>query len=503
MSTDREQSRSEISFKLSRNDWVLLVLFILTLPLVNPWIRGDGVGYYAMARAPLVQHNLDFRPDWYAGNTSFRLTKIDPVTNQIYPGEFTDTGHINNHFSIGPAILWSPFLIPVHAGVKLARALGSHVSGDGFSAPYRFAISLATALYGFLGLWLSYRLARKYVPDYWAFLATIAIWFSSSLPVYMYFNPSWSHAHSAFTVALFLWYWDLTRASRSWQQWIVLGLLGALMMNVYYVNAAVLFIPLLESIGRYLRAAQTKDWPQFGNLFVQNFTFALCVIAGFLPTLLTKKAIYGGYLKFGYKEQWFWNSPAILKVAFSSDHGLFSWTPVLLLAIIGLFFLSRIDRALASYLLVVFALYLYTIGCYESWDGISSFGNRFFVSLTPIFILGLAALFDAIARALSATGAGERPATILARIATAALILWNLGLIFQWGTHLIPARGPISWREAAYNQVAVVPEQASLTVYRYMTQRKNMMNRIEQEDVGHIKSTQPGNQPLQRPETAP
>ena len=36
-------------------------------------------------------------------------------------------------------------------------------------------------------------------------------------------------------------------------------------------------------------------------------------------------------------------------------------------------------------------------------------------------------------------------------------MLWNLGLIFQWGTHLIPARGPISFREAAYNQFAVVP----------------------------------------------
>jgi hypothetical protein len=473
------------AFRPSKYDWILLALFILTLPLVNPWIRGDGVGYYAMGRTLLIQHNLDFRPDWIAANPSFKITKVDD-NNQIFPGEYTDTGHLNNHFAIGPAILWSPFLIPVHAGVKLARALGSDVTADGFSRPYRVAISLATAFYGFLGIWLSYRLARKYVPDAWAFLAAIAVWFASSLPVYMYFNPSWSHAHAAFTVALFLWYWDLTRTSRTWAQWILLGFLGALMLNVYYVNAAVLAVPLLESIGRYLRSVQSKDWPQFARLFAQNFTFAVCLVIGFLPTLITKKIIYGGYLKFGYKEQWFWNSPAIFKVGFSSEHGLFSWTPVLLLAVIGLFFLSRIDRALASYLLVVFALYLYIIGCYEAWAGISSFGNRFFVSLTPIFVLGLAALFDGLARSLS-----ERTAAILLRTSTAVLILWNLGLIFQWGTHLIPARGPISWREAAYNQVAVVPEQASLSVYRYMTQRKSMMNRIEQEDVGHLKSTQP------------
>ena len=37
------------------------------------------------------------------------------------------------------------------------------------------------------------------------------------LPVYMYFNPSWSHAHSAFIVALFVWYWDRTRTTRTFR----------------------------------------------------------------------------------------------------------------------------------------------------------------------------------------------------------------------------------------------------------------------------------------------
>ena len=82
----------------------------------------------------------------------------------------------------------------------------------------------------------------------------------------------------------------------------------------------------------------------------------------------------------------------------------------------------------------------------------------------------------------------ERRAAFVSASATAALILWNLGLIFQWGTHLIPARGPISWRDAAYNQFAVVPVEASQTVKNYLTGRKGMMDHIEQEDVNHLKS---------------
>ena len=138
------------------------------------------------------------------------------------------------------------------------------------------------------------------------------------------------------------------------------------------------------------------------------------------------------------------------------------------------------------YSIIVSAAYLYAIGCYQNWAGVSSFGNRFFVSLTPLFVLGLAAFFDCLARAWQ-----EGRAAILASTATGILILWNLGLIFQWGTHLIPARGPISWRDAAYNQVAVVPERAVRTLKTYLTRRKQMMGNIEEEDLKQIKSQEP------------
>ncbi|MGH9741508.1 MAG: hypothetical protein ACRD51_04070, partial [Candidatus Acidiferrum sp.] len=129
----------------------LLVLFLLSLPMLNPWVRGDGVGYYSFARAPLIQHNLDFTADYQRANTSFRENRLDK-RGQPLPEFRTSTGHLQNHFTVGPAILWAPFLLAAHAGVFLARSFGSTVPADGFSAPYRIAMALGTALYGFLGL---------------------------------------------------------------------------------------------------------------------------------------------------------------------------------------------------------------------------------------------------------------------------------------------------------------------------------------------------------------
>jgi hypothetical protein len=471
--------------RLGAYDKALLLIFVLTLPLSNPWVRGDGVGYYAFGRSLLIQRNLDFSNDWLAANTSFRMGRTDPDGN-IDPEQFTRTGHLDNHFSVGPAILWAPFLITAHLAVLSYDALGGHIAADGFSEPYLVAMALGTALYGFLAIWISFRLARKYVAERWAFLASVTIWFASSLPVYMYFNPSWSHAHSAFMVALFLYYWDHTRASRTSFQWALLGLIAGLMMDVYYPNAVLLLFPLLESLALYSKNWLAKQPELFGRTFLNNLIFAGATLIAFLPTFVTKNIIYGSFLNFGYREGWIWSSPALLKVCFSAQHGLFSWTPVVFFSLVGLFFLRKTDPSLGLYSLLVFAAFLYVIGCYQDWNGLSSFGNRFFVSLTAIFVLGLSGFISYVARVVS-----ERRVVVFAPVVAAVLILWNLGLIFQWGTHLIPTRDPISWREAAYNQVAVVPVRVAGTLKRYLTGRKQLMGNIEDQDVQQLKSHHP------------
>ena len=474
--------------KISNYEKILVLIFVLSLPLINPWVRGDGVGYYAFARALLIQRNLDFRPDWRSANTSFRMGRVD-AEGQPKPDQYTPTGHLDNHFSIGPAILWSPFLVVAHLCVLSYDAvLGGRVPADGFSKPYVLTMALGTALYGFIALWISFRIARKYLAEEWAFLATLGIWFASSLPVYMYFNPSWSHAHSAFVVALFVWYWDHTRNGRSWPQWLILGVIGGLMMDVYYPNAIFLLFPLLESLAVYWHSLSRGDRRAFGGLFLQNAVFAGVVFVAFFPTLLTKKIIYGSYLNFGYREHWYWSSPALLRVSFSAEHGLFSWTPIVVLALVGLFFLARHDRNLSFISMFTCAAYIYFIGCFENWNGGSSFGSRYCIPLTVLFVIGLAGLFHSLA--LSAAPNSRRPFA-LASAATVVFVLWNFGMIFQWGTHLIPARGPISWRKAAYNQVTVVPVQMAGTLKGYLTGRKQLMRKIEDEDVRQLKSHTP------------
>jgi len=464
---------------------VLLLLLAVSLPLLNPWVRGDGVGYYAFARALLLERNLDFTADYQHANAGFREARLDSDGNPR--GIFrTSTGHLDNHFTIGPAILWAPFLLLAHGGVLLARLFGAQVSADGFSLPYLLAMAVGTLLCGFLALLISYRIACRFVAERWALLATIAIWWGSSLPVYMYFNPSWSHAHSAFTVALFFWYWLRTRESRSVSEWFWLGLIAGLALNVYYPNALVLLLLVPEAAASY-RAASEKagNAPGFARLLKSHLLFCAVVLVALLPTFLTKYAIYGGVFETGYLPitQWSWSSPWFLALLFSANHGLFSWTPILIFAVAGIFFLVPSERQVGSSVLFVLLAFYYFMASYPDWPGISSYGNRFFVSLTVFFVLGLASFLERLATLFP----GRRAAMASLTAAVCLFIVWNLGLIFQWGAHLIPARGPVSWHQVAYNQVEVVPRLALSQLEVYLFRRKKLLHQIEQRDLEELR----------------
>jgi hypothetical protein len=464
------------------NAKLLFFLFLATLPLVNPWVRGDGVGYYAYLRSVLIDHDLRFENDYLAGNQSFVLSKVD-AQGHLLPEMYTRTGYVENHFTVGPAILWAPVMIVVHSIVLLANHFGAHVPADGHSRPYLIAMAMTTACYGFLALLLAFQIARKYFDERWAFLATLGIWLASSLQVYMYFNPSWSHALSAFTVSLFLWYWDRTQLRRRAGQWVILGLLAGLMGNVYYPNIFLLMFPTVELI--YLLRADWTDSAQtrtpLPRLILNGVLFAAALIVALLPTFITRQIIYGSPFATGYPgmRTWHWTSPALLQVLFSSDHGMFSWTPILMLAAIGLFLLSNRNVLLGIGSVLTFLSFYFFIASYPDWDGLSSFGNRFFVSLTPIFILGLCALLNGFGDWIGKPSRAELSAALVIGLFS----VWNMGFIFQWGTHMVPARGRISWSEMAENQFVAVPSKLTRSVSRYFLNRKDMMQNIEQEDI--------------------
>jgi hypothetical protein len=169
-------------------------------------------------------------------------------------------------------------------------------------------------------------------------------------------------------------------------------------------------------------------------------------------------------------------------VLFASEHGLFSWTPVLLFATVGLVLFKWREPRVGTPLLAAALAFYILIACYPDWAGISSFGNRFFVSLTSLFVLGLGVFLQRAGTLFRS----QRVAVASVSLILAAFLLWNAAFMFQWGAHLIPPRGPISWSVMIRNQFEVVPRQIAGRLSDYLFHRHDLMRQIEDRDLNQM-----------------
>lgn len=430
--------------------------------LATPYVRGDGNGYYAWVASVVVDRDLELTNQYRHGDPLFRARYFDEA-GAVRPERLTATGRMEDQWAVGPAVLWSPFVV---AADVVSRVTGAE-RADGFGAVYRRVVAAGTMLYALAGLWLSVQAAvRMGVSRAGAWIAAAALWLGSSLVVYTYGLPFHVHALAAFTVAWFLWY-GVTRGPRltTWQ-WAVWGALGGLMTITYHLDALFGLVTLGPAIAGW-RAGER------GRLAVGLAAGAVAAVVAAAPHLLAKAVVYGSPLTTGYQDQFFWLEPRLVAVAFSSQHGLITWTPIVALAVAGMFRLAPRQPPM-RWMLVACAVFYVVVACYQNWHGLSSFGNRFFLSCLLPWVAGLGAVVDA-AR-VRGRGAAWACAGVLV-----VLVAWNLGLAVQWATKMIPSRGPVDLRVVAAQQWDV-PARVWSLAGRYAGRRDALLNDIEARD---------------------
>jgi hypothetical protein len=159
-------------------------------------------------------------------------------------------------------------------------------------------------------------------------------------------------------------------------------------------------------------------------------------IVVFSPQLYFWKVVRGGWLAMpagAHGAQW--TSPALGDVLFSPDRGLFSWTPLLLLAVLGLIPFARRHPRLGALLLAAFVLQIY-INATVEWFG-HGFGARRFANCTLIFAIGLAALLRWMK---------QRPALAPALVVGALVVLNGFFMLGVQSSRLPPS-GAIPFQE--------------------------------------------------------
>ena len=442
---------------------ILVLLYLFLLPFLNPWVRGDGVPCYAYIRSVIIDGDLQFANEFY--NTDMkRLLNWDKKV-------VTKTGHIPNEHQIGTAIFWIPFFLAGHVMAFILNFFGAKVFMDGFSYPYTVSCAFGSSLYGFLGLLLIYSLCRQYFSASVSLISVISTWLASSFVFYMYLRPIHYHAISIFTVSLFMYFWWKTRYNRTLKQWILLGVIAGLMIQVRFIDA-IFFIVLLMELYELIRIKKYSH-----NYIIGIVLFALSIFIIIIPHFIVRNIIDGSFFRHGYEGHKFYlANPQILSTLFSSAHGLFSWTPILLFSTIGIFLFLKKDKVLAVSLILSFLIMFYLTACWVEWWAGSSFGNRFFCEFAMMFAIGLASMVNYV----------MEKSKISVKIISGLcvfLIIWNFLFMYQFAAGLIPREDYISWKKMLYNQVCIVPGKITVELKDYLFNKRNYLHKLEIEDT--------------------
>jgi len=462
-----------------RGLWALVLVFLISLPAVTTRINAsDEIQFFSWLPSWTFDRDADFDNEYRyffnagpGSNPGFAATFLD-ATNEA--------GRRPNFAPIGSALLWLPFYAAGHVVAGISGA-----ATDGFSHPYIAAVAYGSAIYGLLALLLSAGIVRHLIGRS-GLAASVVVWLGTPLIFYMYVAPGFAHACSAFAVALFIRVWLHVRDRWNLSGIVALGLCAALLAMVREQDAFFALGPALDfaywSWRRLRRSVPSTArasvlWTVTGRTIAGTVAFLLA----YTPQLMAYQALNGAWRpddKVARKMTW--TSPHFFEVLLSPEHGLFLWTPLAVFAIAGLVWLAAGGLAttgrgphreahpdvawIASLMLLMVALQVYVSGSVESWTVAGAFGQRRFVALTPLLALGLAAL------APPPGAAWPRRSAVYAL--AVVLIWWNLGLMAQFGLHLMD-RQRLSLAHNARVSFVELPRLAPAIAVRYLTDRES------------------------------
>ena len=465
----------------TRQRWIgaIVAFWILSLPVwhqVGARVSGEGIAYYVYLRSAVFDRDLDFSNEYEA----FNLDDIDPrLINNLTP-----TGVPRNVHSVGPAVVWAPFLAvgqaleslgtnptemtPFGVERRTRTALNRDTLGPGYSHPSVAAVGFGSIVLLGLASVLWYREIAQTLAPRDAAVGVIGVIIAGPLLWYTFFEPSMSHAPTAACLVFAMVAWRAWARDPSVGRALLIGLTAGLLAMQRWQFILWIVVPLGHLL---IVAVQRARW-DYGSRAPMGVSggrmtipvlgghlglMLLGTVIGLLPQFFAWKLVWGSWLinpmGGGYLS---WSEPEILGVLWSLRHGLFTWHPVLLLAVIGFIPAWKLDRALTGVSLGLLLVMVYVNGAVTDWWGNDAFGQRRFAGLYPAFAWGLSAALASVP--------SRRRRAFVAVVVTCAM--FNLGLAHGYRTDVIRRDWWISFGDAMRCQVVAVADASQWSLRR-------------------------------------
>ncbi len=204
-----------------------------------------------------------------------------------------------------------------------------------------------------------------------------------------------SHAYSFFVISWFIWALHYFIEKPNWKNSLQMGIAIGLAVLIRPTNILIAIFPFMLGL---------ESMKEIGNRILffmrQPYTYLSIVIAflAWVPQLIYWKIQTGYFLYYSYSDETFkfLASPHIGDVLFGNVAGLFTYSPLLLLIIPGLFVMAKrkkLSTAIGISVIFLLIIYLNSSWWIPTFD--CSFGHRAFIEYFPLFTIPIAFFFHA------------------------------------------------------------------------------------------------------------
>jgi len=345
-------------------------------------ISSDGLGYYAYLPALLIDHDVTYN------KVTEREKKILGY-NRYEPGYLVKSGNrvVNKYFA-GEALLLLPFFL---LATFFSWTGGIEISGYSFF--FQLFTGLGALFYLFLGLCYLKKILQHFrIQSILSAIIIVTILLGTNLFYYSMWQPCMSHGYSFFAINGFLWYCCRAIQSPRLKYITFAGLFLGLTVLIRPTNGIVIILlPFLFNKGEEARtlAGFLQKRKSAVILFLAAFTLVVSIqfILWHIQT--------GHWFIWSYKDEGFlFGHPQIRNVLFSYRKGLFIYTPLIFLALLGCLWLvfRNLTRFFSVGLFIILSTYI--IASWWNWYYGDSFGARVFIDYYGIYALLLAILLS-------------------------------------------------------------------------------------------------------------
>jgi hypothetical protein len=357
--------RESLRDKMAGEDWVYTVYM-------------DGRGYYAQLPAFFI-----FDDPSYSFYTKESCIPGDEANflNEV-------KGKPVNKYFCGEPFLQLPFFAVAHVIAK-----NSGYKANGFSEPYFYSVAVAAFFYYLLGLFFLWKLLEKFFFRKRVVLfVCICFAFGTNLFHYAAYESSMSHVYSFAVVTGFLYFARSFFLSPSRKYLLAAAVTLGLVAILRPVNLVVFFaFPLLAGEWENVKAGFRWIGKNiFSTIIAVVFFLAICFVQLFVYYWQT-----GHFFIWAYRDEGFdFAHPHFWGTLFEYEKGLFIYTPLTLLALVGLAPMAKRSRYLFFSFLPLLVAIVWIVSSWHEWRYGFSFGLRAYVDYYALFALSMAFLVD-------------------------------------------------------------------------------------------------------------